>query len=91
MIQDFKDVFLVILGWLLGTLSPGIGRAILRQWRRSELLRGHINECHELRFTVGNVLFSERTSTPDPERANTSTEPQIWQPIGTAGFELATP
>jgi hypothetical protein len=62
MIQDFRDVLLLILGWLLGTLSPGIGRAILRSRRRAELLRGLNYECSELRFTLANALFSTRRS-----------------------------
>lgn len=56
-------MLLLFLGWLLGTLSPGIGRAILRRRRRYELLRGLTYECYELRFTVANVLLVTRAES----------------------------
>jgi hypothetical protein len=57
-----RDLLLLLLGWLLGVLSPTIERAILRRRRRDELLRGLAHECHELRFTLANALFSTRRS-----------------------------
>lgn len=60
MINEFKDVLLLVLGWALGTLSPGIGRAIQRRERRAELLQGLRHECEQLRFTLANALFSTR-------------------------------
>jgi len=62
MLNDSRDVLLVLLGWSLGTLSPSIQRAILRQRRRAELLRGLAYECHELRFTLACALYSTRRS-----------------------------
>jgi hypothetical protein len=59
----------LVLGWLLGTLSPGIGRAILRANRRKDLLRSLTYECGELRFTVANVLFSSRKSLRELDQA----------------------
>jgi len=69
MFQDYKDVLLVILGWLFGTLSPGIGRAILRRKRRDELLRGLTFECNELRFTAANVLWTSRRELCEIDQA----------------------
>jgi hypothetical protein len=36
MINDFRDA---LLGWLLGTLSPGVQRAILRVHRRAKAVK----------------------------------------------------
>lgn len=59
--NDYSDVLLVVLGWLLGTLSPSIGRAILQGYRQRELLRGLSNECLELRFTLALALWGSRS------------------------------
>jgi hypothetical protein len=60
-IGRLNDILLLFLGWLLGTLSPGIGRAILSGYRRRELLHGLSQECIELRFTLAVALFGSRS------------------------------
>src|SRR5258708_4794927 len=61
-LNSFRDVFVLVLGWLLGTISPGILRAIQRSNRRVELLRGLRHECSELRFTLANALYGSKRS-----------------------------
>ncbi len=58
---DYNDILLLILGWLLGTLSPSVGRAILRGDRRRELVRALSRECLELRFTLAAALYGSRS------------------------------
>jgi hypothetical protein len=60
-LKDLDDILLVILGWLLGTLSPGIVRTIFLGYRRRELLVGLTNEFTELRFTLAAALYGSRS------------------------------
>lgn len=67
--RDFSDVLLILLGWLLGTLSPGLGRAILRGYRRRELKAGFAKECVELRFTLAAALHLYRSNRRELDEA----------------------
>jgi hypothetical protein len=90
-VNDYSDVLLVVLGWLLGTLSPGIGRAILRRYRQRELLRGFSDECLELRFTLALALWGTRSKLREMDlRTLQLVKPIILEYIGGDDQELVT-
>jgi len=63
------DVILVVLGWLLGTLSPGISDAIGRARRRRAIRRVLATELHELRFMLALVLERMRSKLRTMDQA----------------------
>jgi len=64
-----NDVVLVVLGWLLGTLSPGIAESIGRAKRRRAILRVLATELHELRFKLALVLTRVRSKLRTMDQA----------------------
>jgi hypothetical protein len=57
---DLPDIGLVIVGWLLGTLSPGIVEAIARTKRKKQLFASLAQEAHELRYKLALVAHRVR-------------------------------
>lgn len=52
---QFEGLFALLLGWLLGTLSPAISEKIRRRYRAAELKRAIIADLKELRYTMASV------------------------------------
>lgn len=65
------DVLSIILGWLLGILSPVIVSRITRQYKRDDLYKGIMKEVDHIRERLlGNMhLLSHRTGSFDREIA----------------------
>lgn len=60
---SLSDVLLVILGWLLGTLTPGIADAIKRPKRKADLLTGFRVDVFDLRYKMAVVAHLARSET----------------------------
>ncbi|MCX9440122.1 hypothetical protein, partial [Vibrio cholerae] len=65
------DVLSIILGWLLGILSPVIVSRVTRQYKRDDLHKGIMKEVDHIRERLlGNMhLLSHRTGSFDRELA----------------------
>jgi hypothetical protein len=61
-LQPFDGILMLILGWLFGTLSPGISERIRRRYRQQELMSCVVGELSELRVTLALAAstFRER-------------------------------
>ena len=59
----FADILFVLLGWLLGTLTPGIIEAIKRPKHKAEVLSAVKSELRELRYKVAIVVHRMRVAT----------------------------
>jgi hypothetical protein len=55
-----KEVLVLLLGWLLGLLSPQIVETIGRRYRRPELMRSISLELDELRFKMVTIRCNVR-------------------------------
>ena len=65
---DFEKILTLLLGWLLGLLSPALHERIRRGYRRSELSKALHAELSERRFDMAKVAFLFQTrkgSLPD--------------------------
>lgn len=61
--ERLQDILLILLGWLLGALTPGITDAIRRPKYRSELLMALRAELYELRYKLAMVAHNMRGRT----------------------------
>jgi hypothetical protein len=61
--QVADSILLVLVGWLLATLNPGIVDAIKRRKRKTELLHAFAVELRELRYKAVLVLWHQRAGT----------------------------
>jgi hypothetical protein len=50
--MDLKDVFILLLGWLFGMLSPSIVKQIEKKYTKKELHKGICSELNELRYIL---------------------------------------
>jgi hypothetical protein len=67
--DHFSDVFVLILGWLLGALSPGLAAAIERPKQRTELIVAVARELHEIRYLLAHVLVLLRSKLKTMDQA----------------------
>ena len=59
----FTDILFVVLGWLLGTLTPGVTEAIRRPKRRDEIFAALRSEFVEIRYKLALVAHNMRART----------------------------
>jgi len=59
--NDFRDVILLLVGWLLGLLSPPLVDRIQRKYKQAEVRSAILNELRELQFTMMAFAFGVRT------------------------------
>src|SRR5437867_12957843 len=57
------DILFVLLGWLLGTLTPGVAEAIRRPKRRDEIFAALRSEFVEIRYKLALVADNMRART----------------------------
>src|SRR2546428_8624186 len=80
-----RDVLLLILGWLLGTLSPGISESLARRSRRRELIKALAVELHELRYKLALILAQVRSKLGTVDQAMLDfTKPILFAYVGDA-------
>jgi hypothetical protein len=59
--NDFTDILLILFGWLLGALCPGIIEAIRKRKTRSALFAAFSAELHDLRFSLAILHEATRS------------------------------
>jgi hypothetical protein len=64
-ITSFEPVLFVVLGWLLGILSPQIAERIRRKYRIKEVTKALVTELGELQYTLALScwVYSVRTGS----------------------------
>src|SRR5438046_1190211 len=70
--ERLADILLVLLGWLLGTLTPGVTEAIRRPKWRAELFAALRSELSELRYKLALVAHNMRGRTGTMSRESLS-------------------
>jgi hypothetical protein len=60
MFTDFTPILMLLLGWTLGLLSPGIHERIRRRYRRRDLTRSVMEELATLQFTLALLAYMIR-------------------------------
>jgi hypothetical protein len=65
--MTIETIGAIVLGWLLGLLSPAIVNSIQRHYRRKEIQQGIITELTDLRFRIATAAwrFESRFGTCD--------------------------
>jgi hypothetical protein len=58
--KQFDTVLIILLGWLLGLLTPGIAERIRRPYRRRDLMRAVVDELLGLQHTMAAVAYRIR-------------------------------
>ena len=56
-----ENLLPLLIGWLLGTLSPGIAERIRRKHTQRDLIRSVLAELADLQYTMALVAHSLRT------------------------------
>lgn len=64
-LKQFDTVLTILLGWLLGLLTPGIAERIRRPYRRRDLMVAVIDELIGLQYTMATFAYSIRTRYSD--------------------------
>ena len=67
-LEQLDPMLLVLLGWLLGLLTPGFGERIRRYYRRRDLVRAVVDEMLGLQYTMADVAIKirmRRSEVPD--------------------------
>jgi hypothetical protein len=59
--MEFNTILTILLGWLLGLLTPGIAERIRRPYRRRDLMQAVIDEMLGLQFAMAIVAFLIRS------------------------------
>jgi hypothetical protein len=59
-LQALGTTFAIILGWLLGLLTPMIAERIRRPYRRRDVMRSVIHEMLDLQYLMAFVAFNVR-------------------------------
>ena len=80
-----NQILLIILGWLLGTLSPGVVEAISRNKRKAEVLRCVRAELHDLRYKAALVAHQLRVKTGTLARESLATSKRLIMHEGLPG------
>ena len=75
--ERIADILLVMLGWALGAITPGITEAIQKPKRRAEILSALRTELTELRYKLALVAHNMRGRTG----SMTSTTAALVNPI----------
>ncbi len=60
-LEGLSPVLMVLLGWLLGLLTPVIAERIRRPYRRRDLMQGVVDEMLGLQHTLVAVAYKIRT------------------------------
>ena len=58
--KEFSTVLTILLGWLLGLLTPGIAERIRRPYRRRDLMQAVVDEMLGLQHTMAVVAWEVR-------------------------------
>ncbi len=53
-------ILYLVLGWLIGIISPGIAEQIRRDHRRRGLVRSILSELNDLQYMMANVAYVMR-------------------------------
>jgi len=59
-LKQLETVLTILLGWLLGLLTPGIAERIRRPYRRRESIRAVVDEMLSLQHTMAIVAYQMR-------------------------------
>lgn len=59
-LKQLETVLTILLGWLLGLLTPGIAERIRRPYRRRELIWAVVDEMLSLQHTMAIVAYQMR-------------------------------
>lgn len=59
-LKEFSTVLTILLGWLLGLLTPGIADRIRRPYRRRDLMQAVIDEMLRLQHTMAVFSYQIR-------------------------------
>jgi hypothetical protein len=59
-LKELQPVLLLLMGWAMGLLSPGIVERIRRKYRQRDVMQAVIDELHGLRFTMMWVAYTVR-------------------------------
>jgi hypothetical protein len=60
-LRDHESLLMLMLGWFMGLLSPGIVERIRRGYRRGDLMTAVVNELVGLQYTMAIVAWRIRT------------------------------
>lgn len=66
--KQLETILAILLGWLLGLLTPVISDRIRRPYRRRDLVRAVVEEMLSLQYTLATVAYlvrSRRADLPD--------------------------
>ena len=58
---EFNTVLTILLGWLLGLLTPGIADRIRRPYRRRDLMRAVVDEMLGLQYIMALLAYEIRS------------------------------
>lgn len=60
-LKDFEPVFMLLLGWSMGLISPTIIEEIRRRYRRRDLIQAVVDELVGLQYTMAFVALKHRS------------------------------
>jgi len=63
--SEITTILTILLGWLLGLLTPGFAERIRRPYRRRDLIEAVIDEMLGLQFTMAMVAYMVRARRAD--------------------------
>lgn len=64
-LSPLDTILPILLGWLLGVLTPGIAESIRRPYRRRDLTRAVVDEMLGLQHTMAWVVYKTRSRRGD--------------------------
>jgi hypothetical protein len=64
-LKQLDTVLMILVGWLLGLLTPGIAERIRRPYRRRDLMQAVVNEMLGLQHTMAVVAYRARVRRVD--------------------------
>jgi hypothetical protein len=56
-LRQLETILAILLGWLLGLLTPAIAERIRRQYKRHELMNAVVDEMLGLQHTLATVAL----------------------------------